>query len=378
MPGGPGLLLSKRADRLRHAAGLFGHGVLLLVTSSSIFAVLFIFFFIAKDALPFFRVEGIAQFFGQVAWYPTETPPYFGAAAIFYGTAMVTVGSIIVAVPLGISASLCLSDILPFALRQMVKPVIELLAAIPSVAFGFVAMVVLAPMLQEQGGRVLAAAAWIIGAPLGLISVVILSDLTSHLAPARFRTIARVVSGVVFAAVVFGGLAMLGGVLSRIQIVTGVNALNASVILGIMALPTIVSVSEDALQAVGRELREGSYALGATRAETLVKVVIPAAASGICAAVILGVMRAVGETMVVLMAAGGASHIPEPCYNFLASVRTLTATIVAEMGEADQTTGATHYHALFALALSLLVISFVLNMLSEWVVHRAQKKLHGK
>ena len=141
-----------------------------------------------------------------------------------------------------------------------------------------------------------------------------------------------------------------------------------------MALPTIVSVSEDALQAVGRELREGSYALGATRAETLVKVVIPAAASGIAAAVILGVMRAVGETMVVWMAAGNAAHIPEPWYNFLASVRTLTATIAGDMGEADQSPGSSHYHALFAMALCLLAISFVLNMLSEWAVHRRARR----
>ncbi|HLA84101.1 MAG TPA: PstC family ABC transporter permease [Thermoguttaceae bacterium] len=376
--GDRGLILSRRADRLRRLGGLFGHGLLLAVTSSSIIAVLFIFFFIAKDALPFFRTEGLREFFTQVAWYPTEEPPAFGALAIFFGTAMVTVGSIIVAVPLGLAASLCLSDILPFALRQLVKPIIELLAAIPSVAYGFVAMVVLAPLLQEQGGRVLAVAAWIVGTPLAAISVIVLSDVAGNAVPKPFRKLGRIVIGLLLGLVAIEGLATLSGVLSKVQIVTGVNALNASVILGIMALPTIISVAEDALQAVGRELREGSYALGATRAETLVKVVIPAAASGICAAVILGIMRAVGETMVVLMAAGGASHIPEPWYNFFASVRTMTATIAAEMGEADQSTGSAHYHALFALALSLLVISFVLNMLSEWAVHRAQKKLRGE
>ena len=122
-------------------------------------------------------------------------------------------------------------------------------------------------------------------------------------------------------------------------VASGTNALNVSIILGIMALPTIVSVSEDALQAVGRELREGSYALGATRAETLVKVIIPAAGSGILAAVILGVMRAIGETMVVWMASGNAAQIPQPWYNFLQPVRTLTATIAGDMGEADQVTG---------------------------------------
>ncbi|HBO45441.1 MAG TPA: phosphate ABC transporter permease, partial [Planctomycetaceae bacterium] len=258
------------------------------------------------------------------------------------------------------------------------KPVIELLAAIPSVAYGFFAMVVLAPLLQENGGRVLAIAAWMVGLPLAVLAVVVLSDVAGSLFFKRLQVFGRAVAAVVLGAGAVGGLVCLGRMLSGLQIGTGVNALNASVILGIMALPTIVSVSEDALQAVGRELREGSYALGATRAETLVKVVIPAAASGICAAVILGVMRAVGETMVVLMAAGGAAHIPSPWYDYLASVRTLTATIVAEMGEADQSVGSSHYHALFAMALALLAISFVLNMLSEWTVHRAQRKLRGE
>ena len=159
------------------------------------------------------------------------------------------------------------------------------------------------------------------------------------------------------------------------MISSGTNAFTVSVVLGVMALPTIVSVSEDALQAVPRDMREGSYALGATRAETLLKVVIPAAGSGICAAVILGVMRALGETMVVWMAAGNSPQIPSPWYNVFTSVRTLTATIAGDMGEADHTTGSARFHVLFAMALSLLVISFVMNGLSEWVVRRQMRKL---
>ncbi|HSG29866.1 MAG TPA: ABC transporter permease subunit, partial [Candidatus Krumholzibacterium sp.] len=158
-----------------------------------------------------------------------------------------------------------------------------------------------------------------------------------------------------------------------LTIASGTNALNASVILGIMALPTIVSVSEDALHAVGRELREGSYALGATRAETLVKVVIPAARSGITAAVILGVMRAIGETMVVWMASGNAARIPKPWFNLLEPVRTLTATIAGDMGEADHVTGSARYHVLFAMALCLLVFAFVSNLVSEMIVRRSRK-----
>jgi len=167
----------------------------------------------------------------------------------------------------------------------------------------------------------------------------------------------------------------LGNRLLGITISSGTNALNVSIILGIMALPTIVSVSEDALQATGRELREGSYALGATRAETILKTIIPASLSGILAAVILGVMRAIGETMVVWMASGNAARIPEPWYNMLQPVRTLTATIAGDMGEADQVTGSARFHVLFAMALCLLAFSFLMNLASEMIIRRSRKKL---
>ena len=153
--------------------------------------------------------------------------------------------------------------------------------------------------------------------------------------------------------------------------------MNVSLVLGIMALPTVVSVSEDALQAVGRELREGSYALGATRAETMWRAVLPAARSGILAAVILGIMRAIGETMVVWMASGNAAQIPTPWYDVLEPVRTLTATIAGDMGEADHVTGSARYHVLFALALCLLAFSFACNWTSEWALRRARRRAGG-
>ena len=158
---------------------------------------------------------------------------------------------------------------------------------------------------------------------------------------------------------------------------SGTNALNVSIILGIMVLPTIVSVSEDALQAVGREMREGSYALGATRAETMLHVVLPAASGGIGAGIILGLMRAIGETMVVWMASGNATQIPKPWFNVLEPIRTLTATIAGDMGEADQVTGSSRYHVLFAMALLLLGISFACNLMSEWAVRRERRRLSG-
>jgi phosphate transport system permease protein len=191
------------------------------------------------------------------------------------------------------------------------------------------------------------------------------------------RVAGRAAAAAVMGAAVLALLYLASHRLAGLEVSSGTNALNVSIILGIMALPTVVSVSEDALQAAGRELREGSYALGATRAETILKVVLPAASSGILAAVILGVMRVIGETMVVWMASGNAAQIPHPWYNLLQPVRTLTATIAGDMGEADHVTGSARYHVLFAMALALLTISFVCNLASEWVVRRARRKLRG-
>ncbi|MCL1919590.1 MAG: phosphate ABC transporter permease subunit PstC [Kiritimatiellaeota bacterium] len=306
------IVLTAGERRRRRAAAWAGRAVLFAVTSVAALAVLAIIFFIARDALPFFRQCGVVRFFASNAWYPTHEPPQFGALAIFCGSLIVTVTAVVIAVPPGILAAVCMSDLLPFGARQVLKPTIEMLAAIPSVVYGFFALVVLAPLMQD-----------------------------------------------------------------RLGVSSGVNALTASVILAVMALPTIVSVSEDALQASGRELREGSYAVGATRAETLVRVVIPASVSGIFSAVLLGVMRALGETMVVWMASGNAAQIPKPFFNLFAPVRTLTATIAGDMGEADQMTGSAHYHVLFAMGLSLLFFSFLCNVAGEWIVARQRRRMRG-
>ena len=225
--------------------------------------------------------------------------------AVFAGSAYVTFGSLLLAVPIGLLAAVCLSDVLPFRVRQVVKPVVELLAAIPSVAYGFFAVLILAPWMQEN-----------------------------------------------------------------LNLPTGANALNASIMLAIMAIPTIVSVSEDSLTAMGRDLREASYALGATRAETMVLVILPAARNGVFAAIILGMMRAIGETMVVWMASGNAAQVPSPWWNLTQSVRTLTATIAGEMGETVKQS--THYHSLFALAFALLVFTFLLNLVGEFFLRRVR------
>ncbi len=383
---GAGLVMSRRACAVRRWLATIGQATLFAITSLSLLAVLFIFYFIARDALPFFRIEGFREFFGSTHWYPSREPAEFGAAAIFFGSIVVTGGAVALAVPLGITAAVCMSEILPFGVRQVVKPVVELLAAIPSVAYGFFALVVLAPALQGEGGGILRIAWWMLMTPAAALGVFALSDvLGDRLAgrPARGMEampvgrglVIRLACAVLLGIGAFWLIARTGAWFDGLRIPSGTNALNVSIILGIMALPTIVSVSEDALQAVGRELREASYALGATRAETVFQAVIPAARSGITAAAILGVMRAIGETMVVWMASGNAAQIPKPWYNVLQPVRTLTATIAGDMGEADHVTGSARYHVLFAMALCLLAFSFTCNLISERMVRRSLGKM---
>ncbi len=378
MHTGGQIILSEGERARRRLLNVLGRSVLLAVTSVAAIAVLAIIYFIARDALPFFREQGARAFFLTKDWYPSHQPPQFGAAAIFAGSLLVTMAAVVLAVPPGIFAALCMSDVLPFGVRQVLKPVIEMLAAIPSVAYGFFALVVMAPLLQDHGGKLLMIAWWVLALPVLTLAALVVGDLLSpeRLADKPHRWVQVLLTFAIFA-VGFALAAVVGRMLSAIRVNSGVNALNAAVILGVMALPTIVSVSEDALQAAGRELREGSYALGATRAETLIKVVVPASISGIFSAVLLGVMRALGETMVVWMASGNAAQFPKPWFNLLTPVRTLTATIAGDMGEADQMTGSAHYHVLFAMGLCLLVFSFFCNLAGEWIVTRQRRRLRG-
>jgi len=304
------LLLAPREDVVGYVGRLLGRIALLAVTCASVVAVALIFIFIIREAVPFFTLPGASALVTSTHWYPEAEPADFGGLALVAGSLYVTAAALLVAAPIGVLMAVFLSDIIGFRLRQLVKPIIELLAAIPSVAYGFFAVEVLGPWMQTN---------------LGLS--------------------------------------------------TGNNALNASLILSVMAIPTIVSVSEDALSALGRDLREGSYALGATRAETIVKVLIPAGRSGIAAGVILGTMRAIGETMVVWMASGNASQIPSPWWDITQSIRTMTATIAGDMGETVQ--GSPHYHALFAVGLMLLAFTFVLNLASEHFLARAKPSARG-
>ena len=303
------LALTPGEDLKGYIGAHLGRALLFFITFTSVLAVLLILVFVIYRSLAFLSGYSIAEFLASRDWRPTADDPIFGAFAIIVGSLYVSVAALVFAVPVGVMAAVFLSDIVTWKLRNVVKPIVEILAAIPSVAYGFFAVLVLAPWMQKHFG---------------------------------FNT--------------------------------GTNALNAAIILAVMALPTIISVAEDSLSALGRELREASYSCGATRMETILKVVIPAAHSGIIAAIVLGMMRAIGETMVVWMAAGNAAQIPGSLFQ---PVRTLTATIAGEMGEADQVTGSARYHVLFLMALCLLVTSFGCNLVSEWVVRRSRRKLGG-
>ena len=299
------LVLTPREDLKGFLGNYLGRALLFLVTFVSVLAVLLIIFFVLREAIPFLAGGHLIEFITSTKWYPEANPNEYGALALIAGTIYVTIGALAIAVPLGLLAAVFLSDIAPYKVRQICKPIIEILAAIPSVAYGFFAVMVLAPTLQNTFG-----------------------------------------------------------------FPTGTNALNSSLVLAVMALPTIISVAEDSLSAAGREIREASYGLGATRHETIIKIIIPAAHSGIIAAVILGMMRAIGETMVVWMASGNASQIPQPWWDISQSIRTMTGTIAGDMGETVK--GSLHYQSLFSIASLLLLFTFTLNLVSEHFLARVR------
>jgi phosphate transport system permease protein len=247
---------------------------------------------------------GVGEFLLGKAWYPTSSPvAEFGVLPLILGTLWVSIGAILLALPIGLVTAIYLAEVSGPKFRNILKPVIELLAGIPSVVYGFFGLVVLVPLIQK----------------------------TFNLA-------------------------------------VGETALAGSVILGIMALPTIITISEDALRTTPKSLKEASLALGATRWQTLVRVVVPYSKSGIIAACILGIGRAVGETMAVLMVTGNASVMP---HSYLQPVRTIPATIAAELGEAPF--GGTHFKALFALG----IILFLMTMGFNFMVELAKSKKHG-
>lgn len=269
----------------------------------AVISVVLILLFLLTESLPLLRTTSLREMLTGVRWSPTAEPPKFGLLPLLLGSFYVTVGAMVLAVPLGLACAVFISEVAPFRVREILKPLVELLAAIPSVVFGFLGLLLVGPWLAQ-----------ILGLPLGQFA--------------------------------------------------GVGAL----ILAFMAIPTIVSVSEDALRAVPRAYRENSLALGATGWQTIYHVTIPAARSGLTAAVLLGLGRAIGETMTVLMVTGNSPVIPRGLLGFLRPLRTMTATIAAEMGETAYNTP--HYHALFMIGLILLLITLAVNIVSDLIIRR--------
>ena len=281
------------------------HGFFLVNGLVVVIALIGIFVLLLKNSLPAFHEIRITEFLFNDRWNPTgyykET---YGILAMVVSTFMVTIGALLIAVPLGIGTAAYLSDVASPRVREIAKPVVEILAGIPSVVIGFLGIVLVGPVIAK----------------------------------------------------------LTGGY-------NGLNAINGSVLLAVMALPTIISLSEDALGSVPKAFRDASLALGANKWQTLIFVRIPAASSGILAACMLGMGRAIGETMTVLMATGNAPAMPMA---FTDSIRTMTATIAIELGEVAYNT--THYYALFAVGLVLFIITFIINMIADMVLENYKKK----
>ena len=275
----------------------------LFLALASISALAFIVIFLFKESLPIFKKVSLKAFLFGKEWYPTDEPPAFGILSLIIGSLLVTFLSSLIAIPLGVFSAIYISELARPFIKEILKPVIELLAALPSVVIGLFGMTVIAPFLQEM-----------------------------------------------------------------FNLSTGLNAFNAALMLALMSIPTITSISEDALYSVPSRLREASFALGATKWETIYHVVVPAALSGIGTAIILGIARALGETMVVLMVAGGAAWIPESIFD---PVRPMPAAIAAEMGEAP--VGSAHYHALFAIGLVLFFFTLGFNLIAYYIAQKYKK-----
>jgi phosphate transport system permease protein len=267
---------------------------------SAIFFVLLILYFLLSQGLPALSLVEFDSLLGT-RWYPIEE--YYGLLPLITGSLVVTIGAAAIAVPIGIGSAIYLSEIAPRWAREILKPVIEILAGLPSVVLGFIGITVLSSFLRES-----------------------------------------------------------------LNLPTGLSAVTGSLLLAAISIPTIVSVAEDALDAVPKEYRDGALALGGTRWQTIWTVTLPSARSGVLTATMLGIARSIGETMTVMMVTGNAPVLADSWRVFVSPVRTMTATIAAEMGEVA--TGSPHYHVLFLIGIVLFTISLVINVLASFYVYR--------
>ena len=272
--------------------------------AAAIAFVVLIFAFLLREGLPAFTEAPLDSLF-NTRWYPTEN--YFGVLPLILGSVVVTLGAALIAMPIGLLTAVFIAEIAPRWLREILKPLIEIVAGIPSVVLGFFGVVALSSFVRET-----------------------------------------------------------------LNLPTGLTAFTGSLILAYMALPTIVSVAEDALDAVPKSYRDAALALGATKWQTIWMVTVKAGRTGILTAMMLGIGRAIGETMAVMMVTGNAARMPLSLDALFFPVRTMTATIAAEMGEVAQ--GSTHFHVLFAIGIVLFVITFIVNFIASIAIFRQSKR----
>lgn len=296
---------SSGGAKFRAAVEVILHVVLLGCATISIITTVGIVLVLLIESLPFFREVSVWEFLTGTKWSPQFKPAHFGILPLFCGTLLVTAGSAIIAVPIGLGTAIFLSEYASSGFRDVVKPLLEILAGIPSVVFGYLAVVFISPLIRH----------------------------------------------------VFPNADLF-------------NAANASVVVGFMILPTIVSISEDVLRSVPRSLREAAYALGATKLDVTVGVVVPAAASGIMASFLLAIARASGETMAVALAAGAT---PKMTLNPLVSIQTMTGYIV-QVSLGDTPAGSLGYHTIFAVGLALFTLTLILNVFAQWILSRVREK----
>ncbi len=264
-----------------------------------------IFVFLFITGIKAFSEVTFGDFFLKNIWNPNSYgKPQWGILSFFVGTLFVVIGSMAIAIPLGLASAIYISEIATPKAREIIKPVIEMIAAIPSVVLGLIGLLFLSPLIAK----------------------------------------------------IFG-------------LSSGLNALTASIIVGIMALPTIISICEDVITSLPKDFREASLALGATKWQTIRMTLMPAAMSGIMAAIMLGIGRAVGETMAVLMVAGNSIAMP---HSFFDPVRPMTANIAIEIKEVVK--GSTHYNSLFAIGLVLFIITFLVNLISDIIIENHTRK----
>jgi phosphate transport system permease protein len=279
-------------------------GLIRVVGFSSIGFVALIFLFLLREGVPVFFEVSPGNLFGT-RWYPTFD--LFGTIPLLLGSVLVTVVAMVIALPLGVATAVFVREVAPSWAREVLKPMIEVLAGIPSVVLGFFGMTLIAPIIRET-----------LGAP------------------------------------------------------TGLTAFTGALILAYMALPTIISVAEDALDAVPNSYRDAGLAMGATQWQTIWRVVVPAARSGIVTAMMLGMGRAIGETMAVMMVTGNAARLPLGLDSLFRPVRTMTATVAAEMGEVAQ--GSVHYHALFGIGIILFLLTFAINLAAAATIFKKRRR----